>query len=320
MEAIAGIIGCVTLFLYAIHSLSRVFQDLFSEQAKRILQRYTSNLIKSIFIGFILTLLLDSSSAVIILTIIFINAKTLDLKRGIGIALGSNIGTTIQSQLFAFDIMQYSFILLIIGIVHVFLKDSIKQKYLTALFYLGMLFFSLFSIGELVSQPEIFNYIKDWLYQDERSAWVTALAGGVFTLIIQSSGAMVGLVITLAKTGLVTKATGIAIMMGAELGTTSNTLVAAIGGRKSAVQLAMFNLLFNILSITTGLLLFSQFNQLIEFLFPNTSIARQIANAHILFNVIGVFLTIPLVKPYIWLTAKWQTSKTKSSRSLFLPL
>jgi len=303
-EAIAGIIGSIVLFLYAIRQLSFVLEKLFTENSKSIIQRYTSNLPKSLLVGILITLLLDSSSAVIIITIIFINAGTIDLRRGIGIALGANIGTTLQSQLFAFDIMQYSFVLLLVGLLHLFIKQTKLKQYLSTIFYIGIIFFSLFMIGELVTNPEIYAYIKDWLKTSEKSITATAIAGGFFTLIIQSSGAMVGLAITLAKEGLLSRASGVALMMGAELGTTSDTLLAAIGGKKQAVQLAIFNLLFNTLMILIGLLFFPHFMTLLDLLFHQFSIPRQIANAHILFNVMGVLLVLPLIKPYLFIIKK----------------
>jgi len=307
-EIIAGIIGCIVLFLYAIRRLSLVFENLFTIRAKEILKKYTSNLAKSLAVGVLITLLLDSSSAVIILTIIFINSGTLDLRRGIGIALGANIGTTLQSQLFAFDVMEYSFLLLVIGIMHLFIKQERLKMYFQAVFYVGLLFFSLFLVGEFVTRPEIFDFIKKWLEKGEQSPLLTALTGGFFTLVIQSSGAMVGLAITLAKEGLMSTASGVAIMMGAELGTTSNTLLAAIGGKTHAIQLALFNFCFNMLMICIGLLLFTEFMVLTEFLFGRFEIPRKIANAHILFNVLGVLVILPFINPFIHLSSKLLSS------------
>jgi len=312
-EAIGGIIACITLFLFAIKRLSIAFEDLFTDRAKLILQNYTSNLTKSILVGILITLLLDSSSAVIILTIIFINAGTLDLRRGIGIALGANIGTTIQSQIYAFDFMQYSFVLMFIGLIHIFTNNPKTRNYFSAIFFIGMLFFSLFLIGEFTSQPDVFAYIKEWLYDPDRSYVLTAIGGGFFTVVIQSSGAMVGLAIILAKEGLMTSSTGIAIMMGAELGTTSNTLVAAIGSKRHAVQLTLFNFLFNTITISLGLIFFSNFIELIEYLFSEYSIPRKIANAHILFNIIGVILIIPLINPYVTITSNPKFFKVKEN-------
>lgn len=299
LEFYATIIGAIILFLFSIRMLSDIFEQLFTDKANQLLRKYTSNLFSAILIGCITTLILDSSSAVIILTLVFINSGTLDLRRGIGIALGANIGTTLQSQLFAFDIMAYSFILLVIGAGHFFNKNPRIQNYLKLSFFLGLLFFSLFIIEEVVSQPEIYAQISDWLETNTLSPTRTALAGGLFTVIIQSSGAMVGIVIALAKKGLFSASLGIAIMMGAELGTCANVLVASIAAKKEAFLLALFNVLFNLLTICVGLLFFDQFVNLIEFLFGNLTASRQIANAHILFNVIGVIFIVILVSPYL---------------------
>lgn len=299
IELIASIIGCITLFLYAIRQLSSIFETIFSQRAYRIIEKYTSNLFKSIVVGMATTLILDSSSAVIIFTIILINAGTLDLRRGIGIALGANIGTTFQSQLYAFDIMEYSFILLIVGLGHIFIKSEKWKQYLLGIFYIGLLFFSIFLIENLVSDPAIFLKLKLWMEQTQQTPLQMALIGGFITVVIQSSGAMVGLAISLSKQGLLEPMMGIAIMMGAELGTCSNSLIAAIGGKKAAVHLAVFNIVFNVLAITVGLIFFDQFVALIELLFQNATAARKIANAHIIFNVIAVVLVLPLINKYL---------------------
>lgn len=304
IETIAAIIGCIILFIYAIRQLSIVFEELFTERATQILQKYTSNLFKSIITGVFITLLLDSSSAVIILTIIFINAQTIDLKRGIGISLGANIGTTLQSQFFVLDVMQYSFILLVLGVLHLFIKKKQLKLYFSAVFLVGLLFFSLFIISEFVTQPETYQYIKDWLKESEKSPLITAFAGGFFTLIIQSSGAMVGLAITLAKEGLLSQAAGIAIMMGAEIGTCSTSLIAALGSTRDAILLALFNLVFNFVAITLGLIFFDQFVFLIDFLFENYKVSSKIANAHVLFNILAVLIIIPIIRPFTYITTR----------------
>lgn len=310
LEFYATIIGAITLFLFAIKKLSEVFELLFTDKANELLRKYTSNLPKSILIGGITTLILDSSSAVIILTLVFINAGTLDLRRGIGIALGANIGTTLQSQLFAFDIMSYSFILLVVGIFHVFTTNEKAHNYLKITFFLGLLFFALFLIEEAVARPQIFTQISDWLKHNTLSPLQTALAGGLFTVIIQSSGAMVGIVIGLAKEGLFAPSLGIAIMMGAELGTCANILVASIAAKREALHLAIFNVLFNLFTICFGLLFFNQFVGLIDYLFGSLTVSRQIANAHILFNVLGVLAVVILVNPYLELINLLSRSST----------
>jgi phosphate:Na+ symporter len=119
--------------------------------------------------------------------------------------------------------------------------------------------------------------------------------GAVVTLIIQSSSATVGMMITLAKKGLLNLGGGIAVMIGAELGTCSDTLLATIRSDRQAVKTGIFHLLFNIISIAIGLLIFPLFVGLIEQISGNASIEQKIANAHMIFNTVGVLLFIPLV-------------------------
>ena len=295
----ATILGAIILFLFSIRQLSEIFEQLFTLRAKEVLKKYTSNLFSAIIVGILTTLLLDSSSAVIILTMVFINAGTLDLKQGIGISLGANIGTTLQSQLFALEIMEYSFILLLIGFVHLFIATSKTQNYLKVIFYIGLLFFSLFLIEETVKRPEIYSEINAWLASNILSPVNAALAGGLFTAIIQSSGAMVGIVISLAKQDLIPISLGLAVMMGAELGTCGDILIASIGAKKEALYLSIFNILFNLIAITIGLVFFNQFLALVEYLFGNFDVSNQIANAHILFNVLGVIVFAGLVNPFV---------------------
>ncbi len=114
------LLGGVALFLFAIHQLSSILEKSFSETAKLFIQKYTNKIFAAIFIGIIATILLGSSSAVIIILIVFINAKILDFRKGIGIIMGANIGTTISSQIIAFDVAQYSVFALLIGLAFSF--------------------------------------------------------------------------------------------------------------------------------------------------------------------------------------------------------
>lgn len=120
-------------------------------------------------------------------------------------------------------------------------------------------------------------------------------AGAIVTLVIQSSSATVGMVITLAKKGLLSLSAGIAVMLGAELGTCADTLLATIGPDRQALKTGLFHLFFNIISITLGLCVFPWFVQLIEKISGTASLEQKIANAHMIFNIAGVLLFIPVI-------------------------
>lgn len=289
------LIGGLIVFLYAIRRLSLTLQEVFTDKAKEQLGRYTSNVFKSILIGVIVTVLLDSSSAVIILAIILINAGTLNFKQVMGIVMGANIGTTFGSQLIAFNISKYAVIPLLIGFfIWLFIKSPVLKKAGEITMYFGLLFFGLYLLESSVSPLRGSEMFTNWLLE-MTNPLKGAATGGLLTLIIQSSSATVAMLITLAKKELITIAAAIAAMLGAELGTCSDTLIAVIGGKRDAIRAGVFHLLFNLIPIILGLLLFNNFVELIEWLFPKAPLSRQIANAHVIFSVISVLLFMPFV-------------------------
>lgn len=295
---ITMLIGGVALFLFAIHQLSSVLEKSFAHRAENIIKRYTKNIFAAILIGTIITAMTGSSSAVIIIVIVFINAKILDFPKAIGIIMGANIGTTISSQILAFNISQYSEFALLLGLVfYIFSKNKEVKNYASILLYFGMLFFGLYIMETSVLPLQGSPTFENWILRVENNRVEGALMGGLVTVIIQSSSATVGLAIVLGKQKLISIAGGIAIMLGAELGTCSNTLLATVKGSRQAIKAGLFHLVFNLTTITLGLIFFYPFVQLIEMVTVQDGIDNHIANAHVIFNVVGVLVFLPLVKP-----------------------
>jgi phosphate:Na+ symporter len=271
-------------------------QHIFTTKAKDTIAEYTNNLFSSLFIGIVLTILLGSSSAVIILAIVFINAESLNLKQAIGIILGANIGTTFSSQLIALDIGKYAVIPMVVGVVLMYLVKNEKYKqWGKVLFYFGMLFLGLFVMQESVSPLKDSERFSTWIMQVENNPIKGILTGGLVTLIIQSSSGTVGMAIVLAKQNLLIAPGAIAIMLGAELGTCSDTLIATIKGKRQAIKAGIFHLGFNLTTILIGLIFFSPFVTFIEWISQHQRIGGLIANAHMLFNTLGVLLMLPFV-------------------------
>lgn len=290
------LIGGLVLFILAISQLSELLKAFFTERAKAVIERSTHGLLRSIGVGILLTILLSSSSAVIILTIIFVNARTLRFRQAIGIVMGANIGTTFSSQLFSLDIGQYAVYPMFIGLLlGLFAKTSLGRVGQVVL-YFGMLFFGLFLIGESVAPLKDNELFLRWMAKVNDHHLRGTLVGGLTTLLIQSSSGTVGIALALAKQDLVSIAGGIAIMLGAELGTCSDTLIATIRGTRQAIKTGIFHLLFNLTTIVVGLLLFEPFAALVALVSHSPDIDHQIANAHVLFNVLGVLLFLPLVR------------------------
>lgn len=292
LEVILSIIAGLVLFLFAVSSLSETIQKVLGDKAKFWLGKFTRNTFMAILTGTVVTAILDSSSAVIILTIILVNAGMLTFRQSLGIVLGANIGTTVSSQIIAMDIGKYSPVLLLIGFTLLIISKSEKVNNPgKIILYFGVLFFGLFTMEKAVeplhNSPAFFEFMK--MVENPFSG---ALSGAAITLIVQSSSATVGMAIILAKKGFLALSGGIAIMLGAELGTCSDTLLATIKGNREALKTGIFHLSFNFLSIVMGLIMFYPFLDAVEYLSGNASIERKIANAHMLFNIGGVVIFV----------------------------
>lgn len=296
-EIVLSVIAGLVLFLFAVNSLSETIKNALGGNASRSIQRFTSNTFSSLIVGIVVTTLLDSSSAVIIITIVLVNSSLLTFKQAMGIVLGANIGTTVSSQIIAMDIGKYSPIFLLIGFVLLFIAKSEKISNIgKSILYFGVLFFGLYTMENAVEPLKNEAFFAEWMKKTE-SPVLGAIIGAVVTLVIQSSSATVGMAIILSKKGILSLTGGIAIMLGAELGTCSDTLLATIKGSRQALKTGLFHVSFNLISIILGLILFYPFVDFVKYISTGASIERSVANAHMLFNILGVLIfvwTIPI--------------------------
>ena len=295
MEIILSVLGGLGLFLFAISNLSDTLKDVLGDKSKQWISKLTASLFTAIITGTIITVILDSSSAVIIMTIILVKTGTLTFRQSLGIVMGANIGTTFSSQIIALDIGQYSPIPIVGGLVLSFIARSEKlSKTGKSILYFGILFFGLYTMERAVEPLRDDKRFVQWMTMLETPLRGVGL-GAIVTIIIQSSSATVGMIITLAKKELLSLSAGIAVMLGSELGTCADTLLATIRSDRQSVKTGLFHLFFNIISISVGLLIFPWFVQLIEKISGNANLQQKIANAHMLFNIGGVLLFIPFV-------------------------
>jgi phosphate:Na+ symporter len=312
-EIILSVIAGLILFLFAVNNLSETIQLAIGDRAKKWLLRFTSNTFTGVLTGTVVTALLDSSSAVIIITIIFVNSKFLTFRQAMGIVLGANIGTTVSSQIIAMDVGKFSPLLLLIGFLLLFITKSEKLSNTGKIvLYFGILFFGLYTMEKAVEPLKEQPYFTEMLEKTE-DPLTGSITGALATLIIQSSSATVGMAIILAKKGLLGLGGGIAIMLGAELGTCSDTLLATIKGSRQAIKTGLFHLSFNILSIILGLLFFYPFVALVKSIGNEDHIEHSIANAHMIFNIGGVLIFVWMVPLFEKVLNKLLPEKTSAA-------
>jgi len=298
MNAILLILTGLILFLYALNNLSQGLKEIAGDRLNFFLDKFTNNVFKGILSGLIVTILLDSSSVVIIMTIALVNTKAMTFRQAMGVVMGANIGTTISSQIFALNVAEYAAIPILSGFVMMFFfKEKFYINLGKVIFSFGLIFFGLFTMEEAVAPLKDSQYFVNWLLTLE-NPWKGMFTGALVTLVVQSSSATVGMVIGLASKGLITITAGIAVMLGAELGTCADTLVASIGRSKAAIKTGLFHLLFNISTIFLGVILLPVFTKLVLLISQNSSSQQTIANAHMIFNILGVIIMIPFLNAY----------------------
>ncbi|HJS54765.1 MAG TPA: Na/Pi symporter [Chitinophagaceae bacterium] len=161
-------------------------------------------------------------------------------------------------------------------------------------FSFGLIFFGLFTMEEAVAPLRNSNYFVSWMHSLD-TTWKGVSTGAFVTLVIQSSSATVGMVIGLASKGLLTLGASISVMLGAELGTCADTLVATFGRSRAAIRTGFFHLVFNLITITMGVIFLSAFTKLVLAISGEASLSQTVANAHMLFNTLGVIIMVPFV-------------------------
>lgn len=293
---VMGLVAGLTLFILGVEQMARGFQAVAGNRVRELLAWATGNQAKGIAAGTVATTLLDSSSAVIVMTITLVHTHLLTFTEALGVVLGANIGTTVGSQIIAFQVHAYAPVAMVVGLVMWLAGRS--DRVVTAgkvVLGMGLLFFGLGTMGEAMSPLREYPPFIERMATLGNEPVLGALLGGVVTLLIQSSSATVGIAIVMAMEGLMPLSTGIAIMLGAEVGTVATTLVASIGRSRATVRTALFHLVFNASTVLLGLLLITPLAAAAQALTPGGTIARHLANAHVLFNVAGVVLYFPFV-------------------------
>jgi phosphate:Na+ symporter len=300
-----GLLGGLALFLIGMSLLTDSLKALAGHRMERLLRTLAGNRVTGALTGAVTTAVLQSSSVTTVLTVGFVAAELLVLTQAAAIIIGANLGTTVTAQIIALEISGLSLFLLAIGaVLWLFTSRGTLQQSGRGLAGLGMVFLGLQVMGEAMSPLASYPPVLDIL-QSAGNPFLALLVGAALTALIQSSSATTGIVITMAATGLVDLPTAIAIVLGANIGTCVTALLAAIGKGREALRTAMIHVLVNVLGALAWVILLPVLTTLVEALSGDTSpvaTAREVANAHTIFNVVNTVVFLLLLTPLIALT------------------
>lgn len=305
-------LAALGLFLWGVTMLSDGMKAVAGDRLKYWLERFTSRVPLALLMGFLATALMGSSSLVIVIVIALVSAHTLALRNALGMVLGANIGTTVSSQLFALDVNEWAALPILFGILlYLGSRDYYKRQMGYALIGLGLLFLGMMQMDESVyplrESPDVIAWLKGL-----ENRWLGIGTGALLTVLIQSSSATVGISISLLEQNLLPFTASVAVMLGAEIGTCADTLIASVGRGKAAKWLAIFHLVFNVTTVLLGALLLEPLVALSTWLSGSMDQAHQLANAHLLFNLIGavsVAVLLPLLPVPEYLETETGTTK-----------
>ncbi len=297
------LLGGLAIFLFGMEQMGDALKLVAGDKMKAVLQRLSSNRFAGVATGTVATAVVQSSSVTTVIVVGFISAGLMTLPQALGVILGANIGTTVTAQIVAFKVTQYALWMVAAGFALFFLssKQVLKQWGMLIL-GLGLVFFGMTVMGDAMKPLRSFQPFLDMMVNMETPLY-GIVAAALFTGLIQSSSATTGIVIVLATEGLVSLEAGIALAMGANIGTCVTAALAAIGKPREAVRAATAHLLFNVTGVVLIFPFIPQFSAFIASLPTEAAVAsaavpRQIANAHTLFNVGMTLLFLPILTPF----------------------
>jgi phosphate:Na+ symporter len=320
-QALLQLFGGLAIFVYGVHILSEGLEKVAGGKLMAMLDRSLNHPLKQGLFGTVATALMQSSGLLMVTMIGLINASLLSLEQAIGIMLGQEIGTTITGQMVSFQIKGFNLIFLIIGFFMMFFSSNRKLRMIGQPFFgFGIVFVGMSMMstaGGVISQTPFF---KQALIALSQHILLGVLVGAVFTAAVQSSTAMIGLVIAIGKSNGITLAVAIAIILGANIGSCIMGWLAAMQSGTHAKRASYAQIFINVFGVLIFLPFILPFTDLVSH--TSAILARQIANAHTVFNVIVSLIILPFVKPLAHAIEKVipekEEEKSRKSRTRFI--
>ncbi len=290
---ILALFGGLALFLYGMHMMSVGLENSAGSRMKTILEKLTSNRFLGVVVGALITAVIQSSSATTVMVVGFVNSRLMTLNQAVWIIMGANIGTTITGQLIALDASRIAPLIALFGVILVTFIKSNKLNAIGDIFAgLGILFIGMDMMKEamipLQDSPMFLEAITTI-----SNPFLAVVIGALFTALIQSSSASVGILQALALGGLIPLSSSIYIIFGQNIGTCITAVLASLGANRMAKRTTIIHLSFNIIG-TIIFMIAIQFIPFVNWMVAFTSNpAQQIANTHTIFNITTSILLIP---------------------------
>lgn len=305
MSIAISILGGLGLFLYGMNIMAQGLQNSAGNKLKKIIELLTSNVIMGVLVGTVVTAIIQSSSATTVMVVGFVNAGIMTLNQAIGVIMGANIGTTVTAQLVSFNLEGLAPVALGIGIIlYLFSSKASVKNIAQILLGFGILFTGMEFMKDAVKPLAEYKGFTDALVSFGHRPILGLLLGFAITGIVQSSSASMGMLIALATQGLIPLSSALPILYGDNIGTCVTSLLSSIGASRNAKRAAIMHLLFNVIGSILFLLVLNKPITYIVTQIDPTDAARQIANAHTLFNLINVFILLPFSKYIVKLAIK----------------
>jgi len=299
-----GLFGGLALFLYGMDRLTESLKSVAGSGMRTVLARLTGNRVLGALTGAIVTGIVQSSSVTTVLLVGFISAGIMTLSQSVGVILGANVGSTVTAQIIAFKVTQYGLPLFTVGFAILF--GSRRERVAQVggmLMGLGLIFFGMdLMSGTMGPLREYAPFIDAMQHID--SPLIAIGVSTLFTALVQSSAATTGIVIVLASQGMISLEAGIALALGANIGTCVTALLAALGKPRAAVQAATAHVVFNVIGVLLWVWFIPDLAEFVRRISPvhaelsgaarlAAEAPRQIANAHTAFNVANTLLFLP---------------------------
>lgn len=317
---ILSMAGGLGLFLFGIRTMGDGLENAAGAKLKRMLEVLTGNRFLAVLVGFVVTAIIQSSTATTVMVVGFVNAGVMSLAQAVGVIMGANIGTTVTSLLIALNFSSVAAASVLVGVILMLASKKTVVKNLGAIFTgFGLLFLGIDmmsdSMAPLRDSAGFMNFIVTVSESPLRPLFGIIL-GIVMTAVLQSSSASVGVLQTLAMQGLVPLKFSVFVLFGQNIGTCLTALFSTVGAKKNSKRAAVIHLLFNLIGTGIFILiaLLTPYVEWIEKLSPDPM--AQIAISHIVFNIVSTVIMFPFAKVLVKLSCLLVPGKDDSESEM----